>query len=352
VQHATQAATELDLDLHARPSYHRPVRRGTIEMLRVESSSLAANPLGDPAVREIPIWLPPAAAGRVKTRLPVLYFLAGYTGGGRSWLNFVPFGENLAERMDRLCAAGMPPVIAVMPDCYTRLGGSQYVNSPAIGAYENHLVHELVPLVDQRFATSGARGLIGKSSGGYGALVLAMRHPELFAAVACHAGDMYFEWSYKPALPALALALTRTGGVVPWLEATLARPKRSGQDIGNLSTLCACAAYLPDASWPLGIRLPFDLQTGALDEGAWREFCEHDPVTLAPRHQAALASLKLLFFDAGNRDEHNLQLGARVLAATLQKLGVPFEHEEFADGHRDTAYRYDVSIPRLVQALA
>jgi len=326
------------------------VQRGTIEILRVESSALRKNPLHDPDVREVPVYVP-SAAGRSGARLPTIYCLAGYTGGGRSWLNFVPFGENLPERMDRLIAEGAPPALLVMPDCFTRLGGSQYVNSPAIGNYESHLVSELLPLVDRTFVPADMRGLLGKSSGGYGALVLAMRHPALFHAVACHAGDMYFEWSYKPALPKLALAMARTGGLAAWLDSVLAKPKKSGDDLYNLSTLCACAAYLPDASWPLGIRVPFDLETGELDETAWRRFCAHDPIELASHHAAALRSLKLLFFDAGASDEYHLQLGARVLAKRLRELHVPFEHEEFPDSHRDTAYRYDVSLPKLGRAL-
>src|SRR5690349_8057946 len=100
--------------------------RGTIEILRIESALLRDNPLGDPAAREIPVYVPPGAAGRP---LPAIYCLAGYGGGGRSWLNVVPFGENLAERMDRLLAGGAPPALLVMPDCRTRLGGSQYVSS-------------------------------------------------------------------------------------------------------------------------------------------------------------------------------------------------------------------------------
>src|SRR5205823_163006 len=91
---------------------------------------------------------------------------------------------------------------------------------------------------------AGPRALLGKSSGGYGALALAMRHPGLFTAVACHAGDLYFEWSYKPMLPKLALALGRAASPEAWLSDTLAKPKRNGDDIVNMSTLCACAAYL------------------------------------------------------------------------------------------------------------
>jgi enterochelin esterase family protein len=325
------------------------VRPGSIEILRIESSLLADNPLGDSPLREVPVYLP--AAAETGAPPPVIYCLAGYPSGGHSWLNRVPFGDNLAQRMDRLIAGGAPPAILVMPDCTTRLGGSQYVNSTALGRYEDHLVHEIVPLVDRRFASSGMRGLLGKSSGGYGALVLAMRHPHLFHAVASHAGDLYFEWCYKPALPLLARAVMRAGSVAAWLDSVLSKPKKSGADIGNLSTLCACAAYLPDPSAPLGFRVPFDPHSGELDEEGWARFAGHDPIAMVAPHAAALRTLKLLFFDAGSDDEYHLQLGARILARRLRELAIGFEYEEFADGHRDTSYRYDVSLPKLAAAL-
>jgi len=315
-----------------------------MEILRVDSMALQGNRLGDSPVREVPVYVPPGEG-----RFPVIYCLSGYTGGGKSWLNWTAWGENLIERWERLTAGGARPAILAMPDCFTKLGGSQYVNSPAIGNYEDHIVSELVPRIDAEFPSSGARAVMGKSSGGYGALVLGMRHPEIFSAVASHAGDMYFEWSYRVELPALALALIRAGGIEAFLESTLARHRK---DVPNLSTLCACAAYLPDASAPLGFRVPFDLETGELDAAAWETFASHDPIELVARHKDALRSLRLLFFDAGLRDEHYLQLGARILARRLRSLGIPFEHQEFDDGHRDTAYRYDVSLPLLANALA
>ena len=314
--------------------------RGKVEFVRVESEALRGNRLGDPHVREVPVYVP-AGSGR----FPVIFCLAGYTGSGRSWLNFSAWGETLVERWERLMDGGARPAILVMPDCFTRLGGSQYVNSPAIGRYEDHVL-ELVREIDARFPSSGVRAVMGKSSGGYGALVLAMRHPQIFSAAASHAGDMYFEWSYKPELPALALAVMRAGGVEKFLAQTLAKHHK---DVPNLSTLCACAAYLGDES---GIRVPFDLETGELDEELWKKFCSHDPVEMVAQHAQALRSLRLLFIDAGLRDEHYLQLGARVLAKRLRALGIPFTHEEFDDGHRDTAYRYDVSLPLLSGALS
>src|SRR5215471_21236010 len=132
--------------------------RGKVEILRVESEALRGNRLGDPHVREVPVYVPPGAG-----RFPVIFCLSGYTSGGQSWLNWTAWGENLVQRFERLMDGGARPAILVMPDCFTRLGGSQYVNSGAIGRYEDHVL-ELSREVDARFPASGVRGLMGKSS--------------------------------------------------------------------------------------------------------------------------------------------------------------------------------------------
>src|SRR4051812_47976186 len=175
---------------------------GTLRIETIESAVLRANPLGDPAARRVAVWLPPSYESSRERRYPVIYWLAGFTGTGEMMFQGSPWQPGLGERLDRLVGSGaMGEVIVVAPDCFTRLGGSQYIDSPATGAYETHLVTELVPEIDRRFPTRperAARGIGGKSSGGFGALVLAMRHPSLFSAAASHAGDAYFELSVIP----------------------------------------------------------------------------------------------------------------------------------------------------------
>ena len=112
------------------------------------SRVLADNPLGDPATRKVPVILPPdyETSGR---RYPVIYGLTGFTGSGPMMLNVTAWQPNLQERIDILMAHGrLPPAIFVLPDCFTRYGGSQYLNSTAIGRYEDYLIEEIVPFVD------------------------------------------------------------------------------------------------------------------------------------------------------------------------------------------------------------
>jgi enterochelin esterase family protein len=321
----------------------------------VESRALAGNPLGDPTARQVTVWLPPSYGREPARRYPVIVWLAGYGGTGEMLFSGNPWQPGLGQRLDRLVGGGaMGEAIVVAPDCFTRWGGAQYLDSPATGDYETHLLSEVIPAIDRRYrtvATREGRAIGGKSSGGFGALVLAMRHPELFAAVASHAGDMAFELSALKDLPVAARTLRRHGGVAGFIAHFEASERKSGDAFGTMMVLAQAGAYSPEAGRPGGVALPFDLVTGDIDWEVWRRWKAWDPIEMLPAHAEALRRMKLVFLDAGTRDEHNLDLGARIFAARLRTLGVACEHQEFDDGHRGTAYRYDVSLPKLAAAL-
>ncbi len=342
-------------DVAARHRKTAAVSRGSVVVATIESRVLRNNPLGDPHVRHIPVYLPPGYED-TDERYPVLYALSGFTGSGRMMLNVSAWAETLNERLDRLQAEGvMGPTIVVMPDCFTRLGGSQYLNSSAVGRYEDHLVQEIVPHVDTRFRTLADvshRGVFGKSSGGYASLVQAMRHPDVFGAVACHSGDMAFEYCYMPDFPKFLRQVELHGGVQAFLNAFESAPRKTGAHIEAMNILAMAAAYSPDPRRrPLGIAFPMDLHSGALDSKVWSRWLRHDPLRMLSRYAAALKRLRLLFVDCGTRDEYNLHLGARQLVARLRQLRVRHTYEEFADGHMGLNYRFDRSLPLLWRAL-
>ncbi len=336
---------------------------GQIIIETVESQVLQGNPLGDPHHRRVPVYLPPGYEQATEARYPVVYLLTGFAGRGLVMLNHSVFEENIQERMDRLIESGqVQPMILVMPDCFTRYGGSQYLNSSATGQYEDHLVEELVPLVDRRYRTrpqAEYRAIAGKSSGGYGALVQAIRHPDVFGALACHSGDMYFEYCYKPdfvrflnATAALSLQSLEE------LAAFLAdfRPKMHPKpanffDVIHIAAMAAC--YSPNPAAPCGFDLPFDFYTGEIFPTVWQHWLEQDPLTMLQRDEyvaAALRQMKLVYLDCGNRDEYALHYGARIFSARLNRLNIPHLYEEFDGGHRHTQYRYDVSLRAISRA--
>ncbi len=332
------------------------MRRGRVEYEWVDSKVLRGNPLGDPHLRRVPVYLPPSYDASSTQRFPVVYALTGFMGRGRMLLNDNPWSPPIDDRMDRLIDQGCEEIILVMPDCFTRFGGSQYLNSTATGRYEDHLVQELVPWIDARYRTLAARehrGVVGKSSGGYGALVLGMRHDDLFGAVACHSGDICFDYCYRPDLPRFCAAVQRGGGLEQWFASFESALHKQQDDFHVLNIVAMAAAYSPNSDVaPFGFELPIDIDSGRWKQPVWDRWLEHDPLLIAERHADALRSLQLLFLDCGTRDEWCLHLGARLLAERLKQLRVPHEHQEFDDGHMNISYRYDVSLPRLAHALS
>jgi S-formylglutathione hydrolase FrmB len=320
-----------------------------------ESRVLAANPLGDPPARRIPVCVPASHERERGRRYPVVYLLAGFTGSAQSFLNWKAWSPSVPERLDALREKGaIGDVIAVFPDAFTRYGGSQYIDSSATGRYETMLVEELVPFIDERFRTLAAcehRGILGKSSGGYGALVLGMRHPDVFSAVACHSGDMYFEYCYRVDFPRLLRQMDRSGGLDGFLEEFFAAPKKTSELVLAMNIVAMAAAYSPDPAAPRGFVLPFDPHSGEIDEKVWSRWLAHDPVRLCSRHVEELKRLKLLYLDCGKRDQFHLQYGLRILSARLRALGVIHQAEEFDDDHTDVGYRYDVSLPLVWEAI-
>ncbi|NHQ60517.1 esterase family protein [Chlorobium sp. BLA1] len=325
----------------------------------VPGKTLRGNPLGDPAERRIPVYLPPSYDD--KKRFPVIYLLAGFASTGQSFMNYSFGRQTVPEMANSLITGGnMAECIIVMPDCMTRYGGSQYVNSAATGRYETYLVDDVISTIDSTLCTLAERkhrAVAGKSSGGFGALRLAMRHPERFAAAACHSGDMGFELCYKPNFPAAARVLEQYRGSIPDFllayESALKKPQR---EFTLLDIIGMAAAYSPDASKeaPENIRLPFNPHTCEPIEDVWQEWLAFDPVEMIEReeYREALRSLNTLFLDCGTLDEYNLQFGHRIFSAKATTYAINHHYEEFMDSHSNTSYRYAVSLPLLAAAIA
>ena len=324
--------------------------RGSVVNLRHESEILKGNPLGDPHVRDLFVYLPHGYSSS-NDRHPVVHCLSGFTGRGKMFLNDQSFTPNLAERMDRLIAAGtIRPMIAVMPNCFTWYGGSQYINSTATGNYEDYLTEEIIPMVDANFRTAAgrsSRAVMGKSSGGYGALVMALRHADLFGLVCSTAGDCYFEYCYLQDVSKALHAIK--GDPIGFMRKFWETEKKGKNDFPAVNFIGMASCYSPDGE---SFDLPFDLETGEMRPDVWARWLEHDPVRLVAKHAANLKSLKLLYIDAGTRDEFALDVGARILSRKLSDHGIAHVHEEFDDGHFNISYRFDRSLELISQHLS
>lgn len=328
---------------------------GTMIELEVESAALVENPLGDPARRTVLVYVPPGGAAA----RPAVTFLHGFTGSARGWLNVSTFAPTVPERLDALVAAGeIPPVVGVFPDGMTALGGTQWTNAPAVGRYQDLVADDVVREVEARLGTLArreARAVVGKSSGGYGALCLGRDRPDVFALVGAHAPDCFFEYCYLPDLPKAAAALLGAPDPGAWLDAAKRRAretKLAGSDHAPLNVIAMAAHYSPREGAALGLDLPFELPTGRVREDVWARWLAHDPVRFIPGAAEAFRRLEGVFLDCGTRDEFNLRWGTRMVAAALRAAGARVEHQEFEDGHMGTSYRYDASLRWIVPRLA
>jgi enterochelin esterase family protein len=330
---------------------------GNIVYMQHESSVLKNNPLGDPHIRRFPVYAPPGYDAQSATGYPVIFGIPGFTGYGDLYLQESMFRQPFNEMLDELIEAGkMQPVIYVMPNCLTYYGGSQYVNSSAVGDYEDYIIQELVPFIDANFATTGARGIMGGSSGGIGSFTLAAKYPDVFRAFADHSGDSAFEYCYLMDVPPFITAMEKYDFDLAKFIAIIhdrTVPKDSSfKSILNLLAMAACYSPNP-AVEPLGFELPFDIRTGEIRLELWQRWLAFDPVHMVEPYQANLQRLKLLYIDCGKRDQFNLLLGARQLHAKLKRFGINHIYEEYDSDHfllrREQKRK---SIPLLAEALS
>jgi S-formylglutathione hydrolase FrmB len=342
------------------PTHPFTAPRGRLDRFALDAPELAANLLGDPSQRDVFVYLPPEYDREPERRFPVMVDLVGFTGSGPKHIAWRAFDESVPQRLDRLVGEGkMGPVIAVFPDAFTSLGGNQYVDSVAMGGWATYLSTRMMAAVDGRYRTLAGpehRAVFGKSSGGYGALMLGMLMGEHWGAVACHSGDMAFDLCYLPDMPGVLDALAKhDGDPAAFVDALRASDRPiSGHQFHVLMTLAMAATYDPDPAARYGIRLPVDAQTCALDEERWAAWRAWDPVCLVERAEvrSRLGGLRGLFIDCGRRDQYRLHYGARQLAARLATHGVEHHHEEFDDTHSGIDYRMDASLPWLYARLA
>ena len=325
------------------------------------SKVLRNNPLKDPYKREVVVYLPPSYLDTAKS-YPVVYLIAGFTGYGKMNMNVSGYSENIKERLDRLIKTKkIKEMIVVMPDCFTKYGGSQYVNSSATGRYEDYLIKEIVPFIDNTYRTilkPESRCIIGKSSGGYGAMWLAMRHPDIFKLMVTHSGDTAFEYCYSKDFPDFIVGIQKYGeghqAVRNFIKTELNKnqPKpRSFHVILNTIGMASCYSPNPKRR-EYNFDLPFDIYTGEIIPAIWNKWLRFDPVRLVKKYKSNLKKLKMIFVDCGTKDEFNLHAGARIYCSKLKENGIKYIHQEFEDGHMNIQYRYDVSFKSISDYLS
>jgi hypothetical protein len=332
---------------------------GRIDEQVITSELLRDNPLGDPWERPILAYLPPGYDDEPDRRYPVVYVIQGYTGNVSMWRNRSPFRQPFIETADQVFADGQaPPAIVVYVDAWTKYGGSQFVDSPGTGKYHSYLCDEVVPWVDGRYRTlpeAAHRAITGKSSGGFGAMITPMLRPDLFGALATHAGDTLYELCYIPEFGDCVRMLRDYGGDIQrwWADfnSRTAFTRKADQTLLGVLGVAACFSADDDGQ----PELPFDPQTGVIREDVWRRWLDWDPVRMVPEYAYALRSLRGIWIDAGTSDDYFLDIGAEAFRAALIEAGVPaavIRFELFDATHAAIDYRYPLSLAWLCERIA
>jgi S-formylglutathione hydrolase FrmB len=331
---------------------------GQVHQESIDSVLLRDNPLGDPHVRPLWVYTPPGYAASGSDRYPAIYVIQGYAGHVGMWANRTPFRQPFIETADAVFASGETPgCILVYVDAWTAYGGSQFVDSAGTGPYHSYLCNEVVPWVDARYRTidaPGSRAISGKSSGGFGAMITPMLRPDLFGALATHAGDSLYEYSYLQEFAKTVRALRDYDhDIQKWWADFRGRVSFTNEHDMLLLLVLGCAAAFSPAQDGTP-QLPFDARSGQLIPSLWAKWLDWDPVRMLDRYADAMRSQRAIWIDAGTRDEWFLDLGAEAFRAGLSRIGVPAEKvhfELFPAAHGGIDYRYPQATAWLAERL-
>jgi S-formylglutathione hydrolase FrmB len=332
---------------------------GTLNEDVITSELLRGNPLGDPLERPLWVYTPPGYADEPDRRYSSVYVIQGFTGFVTSWKNRSPFRQPFPETADQAFASGQaPPAILVYVDAWTSYGGSQFVDSPGTGQYHSYLCEEVVPWVDARYRTVAdreQRAIMGKSSGGFGAMITPMLRPDLFSGLATHAGDALYEQCYLREFgDAVRLLRDYDADIWSWwadFRSRVAFTKAADGPLLGILGVAAAFSAREDGT----VDLPFDTRTGVLRPEAWQRWLDWDPVRMAGKYAGALRSMRSIWIDAGTRDDYYLDVGAEAFRDELQAIGVnedAIRYELFDATHGAIDYRYPMSLAWLCQRMS
>ncbi len=315
------------------------LKKFNIKTLEIESEALKNNPLGDSTKRLLPVLLPKESGA-----YHCIFYLSGFTGNGQKNFNFKSFEKNFIEEIDEWTESeSITPKIYIFVDAWTTWGGSQFINSEGCGNYEDYIVKEIVPKLKENLESLGyettGRVVMGGSSGGYGALHLCSKHPEIFEHCLAIAPDCDFEVSLKPEIYQAFASVSDQGGVkevydkIAKFEANT--QQRSFHTTVNALAMAACYSRLGEDMMPI---LPLEKE-GGFDEELWAHWLKKDPIYFLKKRIENLKKLKTIFISVGEFDQFLLQYGVRKIRRILKEEGVDFVYEEFRGNHFDIGTR-------------
>ena len=263
------------------------------------------------------IVLPPSYESNPDSTYPSIYFLHGF-GLDYSW-----YGSVVSVFEDMMALGEIRESILIKPDGFViPYLGSMYTNSDYNGQFEDYIVQDLISHIDGSYNTidnSSYRAIMGHSMGGYGAVKLSIKFPELFQVAASHSGPVAIENVIPDLLPVL-LAETGILGYQPW-NGTV-----------SLFMYSASAAFSPDVDdWPYYVDLPVDYYGNVIDE-VWDLWLGHDALTLAQENLANIQSIRF-YMDCGDQDDYLFYNHSTSFSEFLDEVNINHVYETYPGDH-------------------
>ncbi|MDN3642012.1 alpha/beta hydrolase [Lutimonas halocynthiae] len=324
-----------------------PVLVSKLEVKEFTSEALLNNPIGNPDVRKMQVYLPKGYDPSNAKKYPVVYLLHSlpfteesfispetwdpWIGGASPFQTYPDFPENgFKNWIDGLIDSGLiDPMIIVMPNAESMYGFSWYSNSELNGGFEDYIVNDLVSFIDSNyrtFANKDGRAVIGVSQGGYGAVKIGMQHPDKFGVIAGHSGMLYLD------------------GILTWGQLLL--DENPDGFVGpHPDKFLTSAMYSMSAAWspnmnnpPFMVDLPFAYPSGAIIPTVRDRMLKHDVFTMLDTYLDNMKSLNGIFIDCGELDELGMTGIVNAFCLKMDAMGVEHTYETFNGGHFDQLY--------------
>src|ERR1700730_14884626 len=310
----------------------KPQPEGTVQLIKVHAKSLEGNLEGDSPDRDVTIYLPPGYDA-TRNRYPVVYLLHGYlftdqywTGTGVSIPGADMPGANVPASMDNLIARDeAKPMIVVMPNAYSKYGGSMYSSSVTTGDWEAYVAEDLVAYMDTHYRTIPdrlSRGLAGHSMGGYGAIRIGMKRPDVFSSLyILSACCLTARIDPQPEAMAASEAIrTREDAV----------KAGQGRGFGPSTNLAFAAAWSPNpANPPLYLDLP--VQDGKVRPEIVAKWAANAPLAMIDQYVSSLKAYHAIAIDVGTKD--GLLATNKELEQVMTRFAVAHTYQEYEGDH-------------------
>ncbi len=299
--------------------------RGTVERMKVHGKGLEGNLAGDSPDREVSVYLPPSYKANPKRRYPVVYLLHGFTDSDAKLYGFEKHWMSLPDVLNKAFAEGkQEEMIFVTPNAFTRFQGSMYSSSVTTGNWEDFVAKELVAYIDNKYRTlptAASRGLAGHSMGGYGAMRIGQKYPEVFSSL----------YLLSPCCLEPSSNVPQDAAAQARLQAIQSQADLEKADFFTKATFASAAAWSPNPKKPpFYVDLP--LEQGQVQPLVLAKWTANRPLATIDQQIFNIRKLKALAFDAGHEDR-GIAASIKELDKVLDSYGIKHVYEEYQGDH-------------------